>query len=67
MSGQKTQKRWKKYININFIKVKAHSGNYFNEKADILAKKAISNIEKKTTFIFKAFFFIKYSLFYLLI
>ena len=35
----------KKYININFIKVKAHSGNYFNEKADILAKKAISNIE----------------------
>lgn len=38
---------FKKYININFIKVKAHSGNYFNEKADILAKKAISNIEKK--------------------
>lgn len=32
--------RYKKLIKINFIKVKAHTGNEFNEMADKLAKKA---------------------------
>ncbi|MBP0726759.1 ribonuclease H family protein [Bacillus sp. RG28] len=30
-------------IQIDFIKVRAHSGNEFNEEADILAKKALDN------------------------
>lgn len=30
-------------INVKFTKVKAHSGNTFNEKVDKLAKKAIEN------------------------
>ncbi|WP_075620396.1 viroplasmin family protein [Paenisporosarcina indica] len=35
----------KKEISINFVKVKAHSGDTFNELADQLAKSAIYNVE----------------------
>ena len=31
----------KNYLNVNFIKVKAHKGNTYNEMADQLAKKAV--------------------------
>ncbi len=31
-----------KYVQIRFVKVKAHSGNIYNEEADQLAKKALS-------------------------
>ena len=31
----------KKKIDINFIKVKGHSGDRFNDRADYLAKKAL--------------------------
>lgn len=34
----------KKIIIVNFIKVKAHSGDKFNEEADILAKKSVGII-----------------------
>lgn len=34
----------KKLITINFVKVRAHSGNKFNEEADILAKKSVGII-----------------------
>lgn len=33
--------QYQKYIEIDFKKVPAHSGNYYNEKADRLAKQAI--------------------------
>ncbi|HDR4886203.1 ribonuclease H family protein [Bacillus cereus] len=36
-----------KYINISFFKVKAHSGDVFNEQADQLAKDAIENDNQK--------------------
>ena len=39
----------KKSIHIEFSKVKAHSGDYFNEKADDLAKKAILNVNESTS------------------
>ncbi len=32
-------------INISFIKVLAHSGDYYNERADKLAKKAVGILE----------------------
>lgn len=32
---------YRKVINIQFIKVLAHSGDYYNDKADLLAKKAV--------------------------
>ncbi|QYA47863.1 viroplasmin family protein [Nosocomiicoccus ampullae] len=35
-------------IKINFIKVKAHSGNYYNEKADSLAKYSLQKKGSKT-------------------
>ncbi len=34
-------KEYKKYLEINFEKVKAHSGDLYNEEADKLAKKAL--------------------------
>jgi len=37
---------YSKFIEINFSKVKAHTGNTYNELADKLAKKAI--LEEKT-------------------
>ncbi|SDQ64304.1 ribonuclease H family protein (plasmid) [Carnobacterium viridans] len=40
----------KKHINISFSKVKAHSGDFFNEKADFLAKKAINNVKESIKF-----------------
>lgn len=33
--------KYQKLINIEFNKVKAHSGNKYNELADQLAKKAV--------------------------
>lgn len=39
----------KNRLNINFIKVKAHSGNKYNELADNLAKEALQNIKLKNT------------------
>jgi len=36
----------KKNIEIEFIKIEAHSGDAFNEKADALAKEAIQDYEK---------------------
>ena len=37
---QKLVNEYRKKINISFIKVLAHSGDFFNERADKLAKKA---------------------------
>ncbi|MFC0190494.1 viroplasmin family protein [Fictibacillus aquaticus] len=37
---------FKKHININFFKVKAHSGDIFNEQADQLAKSAVEKIDE---------------------
>lgn len=37
----KTYEKLKKHIEIEFVKVRAHTGNKYNEEADILAKKAI--------------------------
>lgn len=34
-------KKTKRYIRIEFVKVEAHTGVYFNERADILAKEAL--------------------------
>lgn len=34
-------KEYRKYIEINFVKVRAHSGDLYNEVADRLAKKAL--------------------------
>ncbi|WP_029267602.1 ribonuclease H1 domain-containing protein [Virgibacillus alimentarius] len=40
-------KEYQKEIDIEFIKVKAHSGNFYNEMVDDLAKKAVEDkIEK---------------------
>ncbi|MDY2734423.1 RNase H family protein [Intestinibacter sp.] len=36
---------FKKYIDIKFVKVKAHSGNVYNEEADKLAKRYLYTIE----------------------
>lgn len=36
----------KNIINVNFIKVKAHSGVTYNEQADILAKSEFNNIDE---------------------
>ena len=38
---QKLVNEYRKKINISFIKVLAHSGDFFNERADKLAKKAV--------------------------
>lgn len=38
---QKIVNEYRKKINISFIKVLAHSGDFFNERADKLAKKAV--------------------------
>ena len=38
---QKLDNEYRKKINISFIKVLAHSGDFFNERADKLAKKAV--------------------------
>lgn len=38
---QKLVNKYRKKINISFIKVLAHSGDFFNERADKLAKKAV--------------------------
>ena len=35
-------KAWKQQIRIDFHKVQAHSGVYYNERADELAKRAIT-------------------------
>ena len=35
-------KEWKQQIRIDFHKVQAHSGVYYNERADELAKRAIT-------------------------
>lgn len=32
-----------KYIDIKFYKVKGHSGNFFNDKVDYIAKEAVNN------------------------
>ncbi|MFD1446884.1 ribonuclease H1 domain-containing protein [Oceanobacillus profundus] len=37
----------KSKININFKKVKAHSGNKYNDEVDLLAKKSIENYDKE--------------------
>lgn len=34
-------------LDVNFVKVKAHTGNEFNELADALAKKAIIEVKNK--------------------
>lgn len=39
-------KKYSEKINIGFLKVKAHSGNKYNEIADMLAKEAIKNHNK---------------------
>lgn len=41
-------KKYRNYLEIGFKKVQAHSGNFYNEEADKLAKQAIF-IEKKET------------------
>lgn len=38
-------KKYGKLIDINFWKVKAHSGDYYNEQADKLAKDALGNMQ----------------------
>ena len=38
---QKLVNEYRKKINISFLKVLAHSGDFFNERADKLAKKAV--------------------------
>lgn len=38
---QKAIEKYKDKIKINFIKVQAHSGNLYNDLADLLAKKAV--------------------------
>src|SRR5699024_8791985 len=40
---QRKMKQYQQTIHINFIKVKAHSGNKYNDLADKLAKKAIDD------------------------
>ncbi len=37
----------RKKINISFVKVKGHSGDTFNEMADLLAKKALDDYDKQ--------------------
>lgn len=37
-----TMNEWKKYINIKFCKVVAHSNDKYNDEADMLAKKALT-------------------------
>lgn len=44
--------KFRNYLKINFKKVKAHSGDFYNEKADKLAKKALV-YEKSTVEIFQ--------------
>lgn len=41
--------QYSKSINIQFHKVEAHSGNFYNEQADKLAKKGLTNIDKQST------------------
>lgn len=43
---QKIIKEFRKSIYIEFIKVLAHSGDYYNERADYLAKKAVGIINE---------------------
>lgn len=42
-------KKYSEKINIGFLKVKAHSGDKYNEVADMLAKEAIEHQHKKKT------------------
>lgn len=37
----------KKQIEIGFVKVEAHTGDFYNERADLLAKKAVGITNKK--------------------
>lgn len=41
---QQMVKEYRKNLKINFVKVLAHSGNYYNDRADMLAKKAVGII-----------------------
>lgn len=40
-------KKHRQYLNIDFIKVKAHSGNVYNEEADRLAKEALYEVTEE--------------------
>lgn len=46
-SYKKVLTEYRKYVNIEFVKVKAHSKVYWNEYVDGLAKTSIKNIKQK--------------------
>ena len=43
-SYQKKMQQLMQHVSVDFVKVEAHTGNYYNEEADRLAKEAVGNL-----------------------